>query len=75
MLLRAYQPVYCTGRCKALRNMKPNDVEHIDELRIELHKMVEQNELTCDAVQKLSRELDKLILKYYDDEEFNLKKR
>ncbi len=57
-----------------MRSMKPHDVEHIDELRIELHKLIEQKELSSKAVQKLSRQLDQLILKYYETEGSDVKK-
>jgi len=49
--------------------MKPRDAERIEELRLELHRLIEQeNELSSKVVQKLSRELDQLILMYYDEE-------
>lgn len=47
---------------------KPRIVEHIDELRIELGKLIDQKELSSEEVIKLSRELDQLILMYYETE-------
>jgi len=51
-----------------LKITKPRIVEHIDELRIELGKLIEQKELSSEEVIKLSRELDQLILMYYETE-------
>lgn len=39
--------------------------EDINELRNELHKLIESESYTSNVVQKRSRELDKLITLYY----------
>lgn len=39
--------------------------EDINELRNELHKLIESESYTSHVVQKRSRELDKLITLYY----------
>lgn len=39
---------------------------NIDQLRNELHQLIECEQLSSDAVQERSRELDALILLYYE---------
>jgi len=41
----------------------------VDKLRMKLYKLIEYEELSSDAVQSLSRELDELILAYYRQSE------
>jgi hypothetical protein len=42
--------------------------DSIDQLRNELHQLIESEQLNSDAVQERSEELDALILLYYRQE-------
>lgn len=59
-------PFCCTGRCIALKR-KRNErcTNNIDQLRNELHQLIEIEQISSGIVQERSRELDALILVYY----------
>lgn len=60
-------PFCCTGRCIALKDKRHARYKNnIDQLRNELHQLIEFEQLSSDVVQERSQELDALILLYYN---------
>jgi len=48
--------------------------KYIEELRELLHKLIEIKGISSDEVIKVSRDLDKLIVKYYQENQIIIKK-